>query len=104
MDPEFISASELERFGYCPLSWWQGRTERVTSDALKQGSRDHGRISEDLKTIMISEEKAGSWERAVLWFSAVSTLMAIIGFVLMESQNLASWRWLLTLLSVPSRS
>ena len=100
VDPEFISASELERFGYCPLSWWQGRTERVTSDALKQGSRDHGRISEDLKTIMISEEKAGSWERAVLWFSAMSTLMAIIGFVLMESENLASWRWLLTLLSV----
>jgi CRISPR-associated exonuclease Cas4 len=100
VDPEFISASELERFGYCPLSWWQGRTERVSSDALKQGSKDHGRISGDLKTIMTSEEKAGSWERAVLWFSAVSTLMAIIGFVMLESENLASWRWLLTLLSV----
>jgi CRISPR-associated exonuclease Cas4 len=100
VDPEFISASELERFGYCPLSWWQGRMERVSSDALKQGSKDHERISEDLKTIMSSEERAGSWERAVLWFSAVSTLLAIIGFVLMESANLAGWRWLLTSISV----
>jgi CRISPR-associated exonuclease Cas4 len=100
VDPEFISASELERFGYCPLSWWQGRTEQADSDALKQGSKDHSKISEDLKTIKTSEERAGSWERAVLWFSAVSTLMAIIGFVLMESASLAGWRWLLTSLSV----
>jgi CRISPR-associated exonuclease Cas4 len=100
VDPEFISASELERFGYCPLSWWQGRKMQVSSDALKQGSKSHELISEDLKTIMTSEEKAGSWERVVLWFSAVSTLMAIIGFVVMESTNLNSWRWLLTLLSV----
>jgi CRISPR-associated exonuclease Cas4 len=100
VDPEFISASELERFGYCPLSWWQGRTAQANSAALKQGSQNHERISDDLKTIMASEERAVSWERAVLWFSAVSTLMAIIGFVLMESSNLAAWRWLLTLLSV----
>jgi CRISPR-associated exonuclease Cas4 len=100
VESEFISASELERYGYCPLSWWQGRTAQASSDSLRQGSRDHDRISEDLKSIMTSEERAGSWERAVLWFSAVSTLMAIIGFVLMESSNLAGWRWLLTLLSV----
>lgn len=100
MDPEFISASDLERFGYCPLSWWQGRTAQASSDALKQGTKNHDNISEDLKTIMLSEEKAGSWERAVLWFSAVSTLMAIVGFLLTESKTLAEWRWLLTLLSV----
>ncbi len=82
VDPDFISASELERFGYCPLSWWQGRTAQTSSEALKQGTKNHERISDDLKTIMVNEEKAGSWERAVLWFSAISTLMAIIGFVL----------------------
>jgi CRISPR-associated exonuclease Cas4 len=100
VDPEFISAGELERFGYCPLSWWLGRTSRVSSEALKQGSKSHERISEDLKTIMTSEAKAGSWGRAVLWFSAVSTLMAVIGFSLVASNDLRNWRWLLTLLSV----
>jgi CRISPR-associated exonuclease Cas4 len=100
VDPEFISASDLERFGYCPLSWWQGRSSQASSEALKNGTKNHDKISDDLKTIMINEKKAGSWERVVLWFSAVSTLMAIIGFILTESRNLAGWRWLLTSLSV----
>jgi len=26
MSKEVISASEMERYGYCPLSWWLGRT------------------------------------------------------------------------------
>ena len=73
---------------------------QASSEALKQGTRNHDEISDDLKTIMVNEEKAGSWERAVLWFSAMSTLMAIIGFILTESKNLAGWRWLLTSLSV----
>jgi len=73
---------------------------QTSSEALKQGTRNHDEISDDLKTIMVNEKKAGSWERAVLWFSAMSTLMAIIGFILTESRNLAGWRWLLTSLSV----
>ena len=73
---------------------------QTSSEALKQGTKNHEKISDDLKTIMVNEEKAGSWERAVLWFSAISTLMAIIGFILTESRNLAGWRWLLTSLSV----
>ena len=73
---------------------------QASSEALKQGTRNHDEISDDLKTIMVNEKKAGSWERAVLWFSAMSTLMAIIGFILTESKNLAGWRWLLTSLSV----
>ncbi|HEY3420413.1 MAG TPA: CRISPR-associated protein Cas4 [Methanomassiliicoccales archaeon] len=100
MDPEFISASDLERFGYCPLSWWQGRSGQASSESLKQGTRNHENISDDLMTIMVSEKKAGSWERAVLWFSAVSTLMAIVGFLLTQSRTLTGWHWLLTLLSV----
>jgi CRISPR-associated exonuclease Cas4 len=100
VDPEFISASDLERFGYCPLSWWQGRMAQASSEVLKQGTKNHDDISDDLKAIMVSEEKAGSWERAVLWFSAVSTLMAILGFLLTESRTLTGWHWLLTLLSV----
>jgi CRISPR-associated exonuclease Cas4 len=73
---------------------------QTSSEALKQGTKNHEKISDDLKTIMVNEEKAGSWERAVLWFSAISTLMAVIGFILTESRNLAGWRWLLTSLSV----
>lgn len=100
MDPEYISASDLERFGYCPLSWWNGRTAQASSEALKQGTKNHDRISDDLRSIMVNEEKAGSWARAVLWFSAVSTLMAIVGFLVTQSETLNGWYWTLTLLSV----
>ena len=100
MDPEYISASDLERFGYCPLSWWNGRTAQASSEALQQGTKNHDRISDDLRSIMVNEEKAGSWARAVLWFSAVSTLMAIVGFLVTQSETLNGWHWTLTLLSV----
>ncbi len=76
-----------------PSAGGKGRTAQASSEALKQGTKNHDRISDDLRSIMVSEEKAGSWERAVLWFSAVSTLMAIVGFLVTESETLNGWHW-----------
>ena len=40
---EPISASALERFGYCPLSWWLALGSEVTSKGLEEGEvrRNH---------------------------------------------------------------
>ena len=79
MQGETISASDLERFGYCPLSWWLSLQSDVTSDALEQGEVQHEIISNNLSNILDEEKKARSWERMILIFSTVATVLGLLG-------------------------
>jgi CRISPR-associated exonuclease Cas4 len=76
---ETISASDLERFGYCPLSWWLGMQSDVTSDALEEGEKRHEMVSNNLSNILIEEKRARSWERWILIFSVVATVLGLVG-------------------------
>ncbi len=84
MQGETISASDLERFGYCPLSWWLGMQSDVTSDALEQGERQHELVSDNLSDILHEEKKAQSWERLILIFSAVATVLGVLGLSMLS--------------------
>jgi len=79
MREETISASDLERFGYCPLSWWLSMQSEVTSDALEEGEKQHEMVSNNLSNILVEEKKAQSWERWILIFSAVATVLGLVG-------------------------
>jgi hypothetical protein len=58
---EPISASDLERFGYCPLSWWLSLKGGVTSAELREGERNHSAMAEDVSRIMEGERGARGW-------------------------------------------
>ncbi len=88
MASEILSASELERFSYCPLSWWLSRSQDTTSERLEEGERRHGDLSNDLQQVIDSEKRVMSWERAVLWFSLVATMLALVA-ILIVNQTLA---------------
>lgn len=83
MQGETISASDLERFGYCPLSWWLGLQSDVTSDALEQGEKKHEIVSNNLSNILDEEMRARSWERWILIFSTVATVLGLLGLSLL---------------------
>jgi CRISPR-associated exonuclease Cas4 len=89
MNEEIISASELERFGYCHLSWWIGRESKVTSAALKEGDRKHEILSDDLIEINKNEEIAMQWEKLVLGFSLVAALTAVLAIFLVRGSSLS---------------
>jgi CRISPR-associated exonuclease Cas4 len=97
---ELISASDLERYGYCPLSWWLGRESEVTSRELEEGDRKHREISKDLTTINRQESEARDWEIIIMAFSIVATALATIGLSLMPVGNAESWSRYLGLISV----
>lgn len=82
MQKETISAGDLERFGYCPLSWWLGMQSDVTSDALEEGEKQHEVVSNNLDDILEEEKKARSWERWILIFSVVATVLGLVGISL----------------------
>jgi CRISPR-associated exonuclease Cas4 len=84
---EPISASALERFGYCPLSWWLALRSEVTSKELEEGEKEHSAIANDLVDIMAKEKIARGWERLVLAFSLVATILAVIGITLLSNDN-----------------
>jgi CRISPR-associated exonuclease Cas4 len=88
MSEEVISASELERFGYCHLSWWLGREAKVTSPTLKEGDRKHEMLSDDLISINKNERIAMQWEKLVLGFSLVAALTAVIAIFLVRGSSL----------------
>jgi len=97
---EFISASDLERYGYCPLSWWLGRTSEVTSKELEEGDLRHQEIAEDLTEIKEGEKEARGWEVIIIAFSIVATALATVGLSLTPIGNAESWSRYLGAISV----
>jgi CRISPR-associated exonuclease Cas4 len=100
MQGETISASDLERFGYCPLSWWLGLQSDVTSDALEQGEVQHEIVSNNLSNILEEEKKARSWERWILIFSAVATVLGLLGLSLLGFVDAAGVSAILAVLAI----
>lgn len=79
-----ISASALEKYGYCPLSWWLSRNEpEPESEALAEGERAHSEVAADLDGIVQEEQQARIFESVVLWFAVAATLISIIGLSLL---------------------
>lgn len=97
----FVSASEVEKYAYCPLSWWLSRNTEVTTPALEEGRVEHESLAENLSEIIDHELRANVWERAITWFAATATVLALIGVVLKPVENPEEWRKILGVLSIP---
>ncbi len=79
-----ISASALEKFGYCPLSWWLSRNEPdPDSEPMDSGEKAHTAVAEDLGSIVHEESQAKIFESIVMWFAIAATLISIIGVSLL---------------------
>lgn len=74
-----ISASEIEKFAYCPLSWWLSRDEEEQKPELVEGERKHARITRKIGDILAHEERARESETLVLYFAIAATIASIIG-------------------------
>ncbi|MCE5296387.1 MAG: PD-(D/E)XK nuclease family protein, partial [Euryarchaeota archaeon] len=94
MAAPMISASELERYCYCPLSWWLGREHEATSDTLHEGDRKHEDLSVELEEIVQTEKDAFVWEKMVLWFSLIATIIALIGLFIFNKNLSGNLIWL----------
>ena len=74
-----ISASALEKYGYCPLSWWLSRSkDDKDSPELAKGEKAHEAVASDLGGIVQDESQAKVFESVVLWFAIAATLISVI--------------------------
>jgi CRISPR-associated exonuclease Cas4 len=81
-----ISASELEKYGYCPLSWWLSKNEKDEED-LSEGERRHAKIASEITTISRQEGRAKEFESAVLYFAIAATLISVLGVTILHREQ-----------------
>jgi len=78
----FISAGDLEKYGYCPLSWWLSRgeeDEEKESEILDEGTRKHAELGSEITKIREHEEKVKEMDTGIMYFSIGATIVAIVG-------------------------
>ncbi|MEC8875070.1 MAG: PD-(D/E)XK nuclease family protein, partial [Candidatus Thermoplasmatota archaeon] len=74
MPRQIISASEMERYGYCPLSWYLDlKGIDAEGEEVSTGVEKHKEIGDSLKNLLVEEEKSRETS---------TTLTTIIGLIM----------------------
>ncbi len=89
-DLPVISAADLEKYGYCPLSWWRSLEEhgavkppappKDSAAQLAAGKRAHEEAGEGLKEIRTGETVVAESELYIWVFAGVAVGLAFFGF------------------------
>ena len=88
MPKQIISASEMERYGYCPLSWYLDlRGIDAEGDEVNTGVEKHKVIGDSLKNLLVEEEKSRETS---------TTLLTIVGLIMMVVTIALILLWLST--------
>jgi CRISPR-associated exonuclease Cas4 len=96
----FISAGDIEKYSYCPLSWWLSLEHEEQSEPLAQGVKSHERLGRSLWKIDSGEESARESERIVFWWAIVATVLAIVGLELLPLENADTLSIVLTVVAL----
>ena len=77
-----VSAGDLEKFSYCPLSWWLSKTHDPRGKEVAKGIREHDVLGRSLWQIDAQERSASQSETLVFWYAVTATVIAILGLEL----------------------
>ncbi len=92
MGDEWLSASDIEKYGYCPLSWWLNREEEeVVTESLKEGTEEHREMGEKVGEVKEKEEHSKLLSTIIMWLAVGATLVSIMGLTFLQSQQYMSW-------------
>ena len=79
---DYISAGDIEKYSYCPLSWWLSRKEKhVESDGVKKHREIGGKAADGMREIA----RAREFERSVLYLASGATVVALVGVSMLYS-------------------
>jgi len=75
-----FSAGEVEKFGYCPLTWWLSRQSAdEIGEGIAEGITKHEQLGDEILSIERHEKHAKQYETGVLYFAIGATIVAILG-------------------------
>ena len=77
MPKQIISASEMERYGYCPLSWHLDlKGIDAEGEEVDTGVEKHKEIGDSLKNLLVEEEKSRITSTALM--TVVCLIMTLV--------------------------
>jgi CRISPR-associated exonuclease Cas4 len=83
-DLPILSASDIERYCYCPLSWWlKYEGLEVSSEILEKGTEDHRKIIKNVSKIKEREGLSQRSEFNIKLFAFVAIILAINAIVIL---------------------
>ena len=75
-----FSAGEVEKFGYCPLTWWLSRAAaEETGEEIVEGITKHEQLGDEILSIERHEKRVIESETTVLYFAIAATIVAVLG-------------------------
>ena len=79
-----ISASDVEKFGYCPLSWWLSeQKDDVDEEKLTKGTKKHEEIGIEIKQLKTQEKMGEESETSWIMFSLIAVIIGINGLAIL---------------------
>ncbi len=92
MSKDWISASDVEKYGYCPLSWWLSRDndEEVEDEALKEGEEKHKELGEKFENLMDKENRLKLIENTIVGLAILTTIVSIFGISFLTTDKIFS--------------
>ncbi len=93
-----VPAGDLEKYAYCPLSWWLSRKER--NIASKEGIEEHKRMGKELEEIRKKEGKKRLYEKWVLFFATAASILAIAGIIFISGIEAGASKYIFIIFSL----
>ncbi len=72
-----ISASDIEKYTYCPLSWYLSKKMRVD---VKEGEERHRKIARDVEKVVEYEKEAKKESSLFIYYLAAATIITVVGY------------------------
>jgi CRISPR-associated exonuclease Cas4 len=84
--PVVFSAGEVEKYAYCPLSWWLSRgLAEEEGPEIFEGEAKHAILTKDLAAIRSQEDEAREFETGVLYFAVAASVLALLGIAFVQA-------------------
>lgn len=96
-----ISAADIEKFGYCPLSWTLSWTEsQNVRGELEDGRHKHEDIAHSVSEAGKLERRAVTMDKIVLWCALIATVVAYFGIDLLPFTDKPSVSGIMVVISL----